>query len=525
MFIHRNSESLWLTVASVLVAACLSAQTFSPWSNVENLGPIVNSPDSDSCLFVTSSGLSLYFGSSRTGTLGMLDLYVAQRPTKHDPWGTPKSLGPTLNTSGYDHLPFITPDGHTMIFTSDRAGGAGFNDLYMTFRRNAADDFAWEPPVRIEELSSSRDDYGPWGFRDPSTGRLTLYFASDRPGGPGGYDIYSTTLQADGKFSVPVVVPELSTSVNDVMPTIREDGLELFLTSNRAGGLGNVDMWTATRASTSEPWSVPVNVGGPVNTTAGEQRAGLFSNATELHFFSARPGGLGGSDLYRATRNRTTLVPIVGATRGAHGTEFRTSAQLSNPGDGELTGYVVFHPAGVEASDSDPRVAYKLTPYESHALPNIMETIGVSGIGSLEIVPEHGAAPASVFRIETGGSSVVMPAISPDSVMMTGTHSGIKMPADTKRYRTNIAIRTLGTGATIWVCMHHPDGTYVRGFTRYFAPNTLVQMPVSDLLGGEVTAGQMVMFTVNAGSAVIIASTVENGGSGLSLQVVRAVGD
>jgi hypothetical protein len=527
VLVHRKRSPAfhWLIIASFVVAVSLSAQTFSPWTKVENLGPIVNSATSDSCLFVTSSGLSLYFGSSRPGGLGGLDLYVAQRATLKDPWGEPKSLGPTMNTEAFDHLPYITPDGHTMIFTSDRAGGAGLNDIYSSFRRNAADDFGWEAPVRIAELSSSADDYGPWGFIDPATGRLVLYLGSDRSGGVGGYDLYASTLQADGTFSVPELVPELSTVDLDVMPTIREDGLELYLTSNRAGGMGSVDMWTSTRASTSEPWSTPVNVGPPVNTSSGEQRAGTFGNARELHFFSGRPGGQGGTDLYRATRARTTLIPVVGSTRGAQGSAFRTSGELSNPGETEISGRLVFHPAGTPAGDNDPWVAYRLAPYESQALPDVMASIGVSGVGSLEIIPEEGAAPASVFRVENGGSSTVVPAVEPDSVMMTGTHSAVKMPSDMNRFRVNIGVRTLGSGATIWVCMHDPDGTYIRGFTRYFQANDLVQVPVAELLGGEVTAGQMVMFTVNAGSAVIYASTLENNGSGSTLQIVRRVGD
>jgi hypothetical protein len=520
----RNSVFLW-SIASLVVALSLPAQTFSPWSKVENLGSVVNSAASDSCLFVTNSGLSLYFGSSRAGTLGFLDLYVSQRATTDEPWGEPKTLGPVLNTASYDHLPFITPDGHTMIFTSDRAGGPGFNDFYSSFRRNAADDFGWEAPVLIAELSSSGDDYGPWGFVDRTTGRLVLYFASDRSGGLGGYDIYSSTRQADGKFSAPALVPELNTTAGDVMPTIHENGLELFLTSNRPGGLGSVDIWTSTRSSTSEPWSTPINVGPPVNTSAGEQRAGMFGDGTDLYFFSGRAGGVGGTDLYRATRARTTIIPVAGSTTGANGNVFRTSAQLSNPGETEISGRLVFHPAGAEAGSNDPQLAYRLAPYESQALPDVMASIGVSGVGSLEIIPESGAAPASAFTIANGDSSFVVPPVDPESVMAAGMHSAIKMPADTDRYRTNVGVRTLASGATIWVCMHDADGTYIRGFTRHFAANSLVQVPVAELMGGEVTANQMVMFTVNAGGAVIFASTIENNGTGTTLQIVRPVTD
>ena len=523
----RSSLPLWLAAASFLIALTLPAQTFSRWSKVENLGPIVNSAAGDSCLFVTRSGLSLYFASTRPGGLGVLDLYVAQRATRRDAWGAPVSLGAKLNTEFNDHLPYITPDGHTMIFASDRTGGQGLNDLYSSFRRNAADDFGWETPVRIAEVNSAADDYGPWGFVDPATGRLVLYFASDRAGGAGSFDIYASALQQDGTFSAPAAVAELNSSLSDVMPTIREDGLELYLTSNRSGTMGSADIWTSVRAATTEPWPALVNVEAPVNGTAGEQRGSTFGDATELYFFSGRAGATGGSgtDLYRATRTRTTLIPVVGRTGGAHGSNFVTSAQLSNPGEPAISGRLVFHPAGVPASNNDPSYAYTLAPYESQVLPDVMEKIGVSGVGSLEIVPDEGAAPASTFRIDNGGSSVVVPPVEPESVMTAGTHSGVKMPSGENRFRMNVGVRTFESGATIWVCMHEPDGTYIRGFTRYFGANTLLQMPVADLLGGEVKADQMVMFSKNAGSAAIYTSTVENNGHASTLHMVRRVGN
>lgn len=117
-----------------------------------------------------------------------------------------------------------------------------------------------------------------------------------------------------------------------------------------------------------------------------------------------------------------------------------------------------------------------------------------------------------------------MPAVGPDSVMSAGTHSAVKMPSNTDRFRTNVGIRTFAAGAEIWVCMHDEDGTYIRGFTRSFAPDTVVQMSMAELMGGEMAADQMVMFTVNGGSAVIFVSTIDaNGGS--TLQIVRQVQD
>jgi hypothetical protein len=517
---NRSSRFFWLTVASLVVAVSLPAQTFSPWSKVESLGALVNSTVSDSCLFVTPSGLSLYFASTRPGGSGALDLYVSRRASRNAPWGEPKSIGATLNTPGNDHLPYITPDGHTMYFASDRAGGLGFNDIYSSFRRNAADDFGWEAPVRIAELSSSRDDYAPWGFVDAATGGFTLYFATDRDAATGLYDIFSSALQADGQFTAPAPVAELNTSVMDSLPTIRADGLELYLTSTRPGGLGSFDIWASTRASTAEPWPAPVNLGAPINTTVGENRAQTMGSDTDLYFFSGRPGGLGASDLYHATRTRTTIIPVARSTRGTNGV-VRTSAQFSNPSDTEISGTIVFHPAGAVASADDPRTSYLLAPYESQSRKDVLANIGVSGLGSLEIIPESGPAPASLFRIQNGASSVIVPAVGEDNLMAGGAQSAVKVPSDMTGLRLEVGVRTFDAGATIWFCHHTADGTYLGGLSRVFPPNSLLQVSAAEMLGVGVNEDEMMMYTIQAGSAVIYVSTAEKNGPAGTLQVVR----
>ncbi|HEV8265487.1 MAG TPA: hypothetical protein VGQ06_11085, partial [Gemmatimonadales bacterium] len=142
-------------------------------------------------------------------------------------------------------------------------------------------------------------------FEDDETGITTLFFAgrANAPGGLGGGDIYRSTLQADGTFGAAVLVPELSSSSQDQGPAIRRDGLEFFLTSARPGTLGGVDLWTSTRASTSDPWSTPVHLGPVVNSAVLDDRPTLSFDGTTLYFQSPRDGGLGANDIYVLTRS------------------------------------------------------------------------------------------------------------------------------------------------------------------------------------------------------------------------------
>jgi hypothetical protein len=94
-------------------------------------------------------------------------------------------------------------------------------------------------------------------------------------------------------------VAELSTDFEDFMPNVSRNGLEIVLNSNRPGGYGLQDVYTAHRTSTSDPWSTPVNVGPNVNTAGSETRSSLSGDGTRLHF--GRDG-----DIYVSTRSKVT---------------------------------------------------------------------------------------------------------------------------------------------------------------------------------------------------------------------------
>ncbi|MBI3933566.1 MAG: hypothetical protein HY316_02670 [Acidobacteria bacterium] len=193
------------------------------------------------------------------------------------------------------------------MFISDRPGGLGGTDLYVSHRRNQRDDFGWDLPENLGSgVNSSSTEVTPGSFEDPNNGNFVLYFSSNCPGGQGGVDIYSSVLRNDGIFGPAVLVPELSSAVGDNFPAPRNDGLELYLASNRAGTLGGNDVWVSTRPSTSAPWSTPVNLGPSINSAAGENGTTMPFNRTSLIVDSDRGGPATGRDLYVSTRTKLT---------------------------------------------------------------------------------------------------------------------------------------------------------------------------------------------------------------------------
>src|SRR5262249_54752891 len=81
-------------------------------------------------------------------------------------------------------------------------------------------------------------------------------------------------------------------------------GREIIISSNRPGGQGGIDQWVSTRATTLDPWGTPVNLGPVVNTAFNDGAAALSSDGQTMYFYSDRPGGSGGNDLYVTTREK-----------------------------------------------------------------------------------------------------------------------------------------------------------------------------------------------------------------------------
>jgi len=317
-----------LVALTALVAACdtnsgpvspgplaLSAalSDYSDWSTPVNLGPIVNSAGDDNRPAISKDGLSLIVSTNRPGGFGNLDLWVSQRASVDDPWGPLQNMGPSINSDSGESAPTFSPDGHRLYFHSAKTGGCGAIDLYVARRHDKRDDLDWEPAENLGCIVNSiYDDAGPTIFEDD--GITTLLFTSSRPGGPGNFDIYQTTrVGDDGEFGPATLVSELSAPFRDTRTTISRDHLELIMSSDatgRPGGIGGQDLWVATRATVSDPWSTPANLGPTVNTTAFDGAAALSFDGETLYFFSNRAGGSGGNDIWMTTRTKLRGVEV-----------------------------------------------------------------------------------------------------------------------------------------------------------------------------------------------------------------------
>jgi WD40-like Beta Propeller Repeat len=284
----------------------ITAMMFSiegtPWSAPVNLAA-VNATTMDAHPDLSKDELSLYFTSDRPGGVGGNDIWVSQRACSECDWQPPVNVS-ALNTTGIDAAPALSIDGHWMFFHSNRAGGRGGNDIYVSRRADPKDDFGWGPPQLLgPDVSTAADENAPVYLQSAEDGPANLYFTRG-VAGTQGQDLYVAAVTRNGETLGPAVLAsDLYSIVNDAAPTVRTDGREMLFHSPRAGTLGVADLWVSTRPNVSEPWSTPVNVGAPLNTPSFDQQPSLSYNGRTLVWASDRPGGSGGLDIWMATRN------------------------------------------------------------------------------------------------------------------------------------------------------------------------------------------------------------------------------
>lgn len=292
--IDRIISAVAATGLILATAAVATAMSFGPWSaavpaeSIPGTSGNLNTAALEGCPFIAQRGEVLYFASNRAGGLGGIDIWYAVR-NESGGWGDPLNFT-AVNSPGNELCPMAHRNGKTFLFVSNRAGGCGGDDLYMTRLHVTR---GWAAPVNLGCTVNSAANEA-----SPSLLESELYFSSTRADGLG--DIYVSPFDAVG-FGAPMLVPGLNSPQDDFRPNLRRDGLEIVFDSNRPGGYGGLDIWTSTRASTSDPWSTPTNLGTGINSGANDLRASLSWDATTLYFGSLRAGE-GSQDLYVTTR-------------------------------------------------------------------------------------------------------------------------------------------------------------------------------------------------------------------------------
>lgn len=190
-----------------------------------------------------------------------------------------------------DWLGSVSEDGKTLII--DRYL-ANLNDLFIA--RRSSVDLPFGTAVAIDELNTAAQDSTGVLLR----GGLEIYFSSGREPTPFSGVWRASRATADGVFGAATQVEELNAGGDASEQTLTSDGLLIYFTSARSGS-SSADVWFAERSGLNEPFSEP-RLAAELNTDSTDRGPGISADGLEIFFSSDRPGGAGELDLWRATR-------------------------------------------------------------------------------------------------------------------------------------------------------------------------------------------------------------------------------
>ncbi len=304
-YLSRVDESTqFVSKAHINMKKCLGAVTLLkhpvPFKSIR-LGDNINSDDDEYWPSITVDGKTIIFtrlvGANSTSgaqlALAQEDFYTSQ--LENDIWQPSKPLA-SINTKYNEGAQTISTDGKLLFFTAcNRNEGMGSCDIF--FSRNKGGD--WSVPLNAGEPVNSPA----WESQPSITANgESLYFVSNRKGGKGGMDIWKCNLKGFSEWGTPIwgnpvnLGDSVNTPGNEISPFIHSDGKTLYFASDYWPGMGGFDVFYC-RQKNDSAWSVPQNIGYPINSFKDEQGLVVDAAGKNAYYSSDRPGSKG-MDIY-----------------------------------------------------------------------------------------------------------------------------------------------------------------------------------------------------------------------------------
>jgi len=311
---HRYLKFLFLIISLGLAISASAQDTIplpdtlkregsveTPASPLTNLGKNINTSHNESAPVITPDGSRLYFWSDRPEGMGFMDIFYADTDDTTGYLKPAKNIGKPLNDAGPNLVLSISNDGRSLLIFKEIAQkfkDQGYSNLAIARRFLTG----WMPaqPIKIE------------GFVNTGSASLTAYMGADGntlvlsyvgPDTKGQEDLYVTFLDPKtNQWSKPKNLGNiLNTGASETTPFIAADGLTLYFSSDRPGGLGGYDVYMTQRLdSTWQNWTPPQNLGEKINS-AGDELHFKFPASADFGYLvstHAADTSFGGKDIY-----------------------------------------------------------------------------------------------------------------------------------------------------------------------------------------------------------------------------------
>ena len=268
---------------------------------IENLGELINSEFSDFTPLITADEKYLIFTSRRKGSTGghlgddgryNEDIYMTKMV--NDKWRRPWKVSTKINSEHHDACVGLSIDGQKMfIFKSEKLNEG---DIYETELKGRV----WTTPVKL--TNGINMDGSIENSASMSADGKTLVFTSNRSGGKGGFDIYISHRPSDGEWEAHVNIGDnINTPFDEDGPFLHADGLTLYFSSKGHNTMGGYDIFKSIYNPQTHSWSKAVNVGYPINSAHDDVFYVWTPDGNRAYFSTQREGGFGEQDIYKLT--------------------------------------------------------------------------------------------------------------------------------------------------------------------------------------------------------------------------------
>lgn len=260
---------------------------------IENVGPIINTSFHEYSPLFSEDGNTLIFTSNRSDDEKMVkmatnyeDIYISRKT--ENGWSAPQKISENINSKYHDAAASLSADGKTLFLYYEEGAG----DIYMSKSENGT----WTKPVALNKNINS-PHYWETSASISADGKK-LFFTSNRPGGQGELDIYVSELDAKGNWGKAANLgPAINTPYHEDSPFIHHDGMTLFFSSDGHPSMGSNDIFKTEFINGQ--WSKPANLGYPINSVEYDGFFMLSADKKTGYYSALRHGGFGSADIYQ----------------------------------------------------------------------------------------------------------------------------------------------------------------------------------------------------------------------------------
>lgn len=293
----KKKRSNLAQIADKKIAECRIADSLSQFELnvvIENLATI-NTAQHDYSPLISADGNTLIFTSNRSDNVKEIeakanyeDIYITTR--NGNAWQKPKMISANINHKYNDAAASLSADGKTLFLYYEEGAG----DIYYSRFK----DGDWSEPKPLNK-NINTSTYWETSASMSADGKR-LYFASNRPGGLGELDLYVSELTASGDWGKATNLgPVINTPENEDAPFIHPDGITLYFSSDGHPNLGNSDIFVTSIVNNK--WKKPENLGWPINTWEYDGFFTISADKKKGYYSTMKEGGQGEADIYAIT--------------------------------------------------------------------------------------------------------------------------------------------------------------------------------------------------------------------------------